>query len=67
MSSRIRIISIDYTNWQGERRIRKIEPIQIYFGSNKFHPKDQWLLEALDIQKNENRTFALNMIHEFLE
>lgn len=57
------IVEVDYTNWRGIRSTRKILPIRIFFGSNEFHTESQWLLEALDIERQENRTFALKNIH----
>lgn len=56
-------VSIDYTNYRGERGIRKIQPINIEFGHTEFHPMDQWLLRARDVEKNADRTFALRDIH----
>lgn len=56
-------LTIDYTNWKGIRGERKIVPVKIWFGSTKFHPEEQWLLDATDVAKNEVRTFALVDIH----
>lgn len=58
-------VLIDYTNWKGERGFRKIVPDRVYFGSNEWHTKDQWLLEALDVERNATRTFAMNDIHSW--
>lgn len=60
-------VMIDYTNWRGVRGIRKIEPIRIYYGSNEFHPLEQWLLLAVDLDKNEERTFSMCNIHDWEE
>jgi hypothetical protein len=59
-------IQIDYTNWRNIRSIRKILPIRIYFAATDFHPDPQWLLEAFDSEKKENKSFALKMIHQIL-
>lgn len=56
-------VRIDYTNWRGERRLRDIIPIRLYFGSTSHHPEPQWLLLARDLEKNERRTFSLKDIH----
>lgn len=56
-------VVIDYTNWKGERRLRRIVPQSIVFGSTEWHPEVQWLLEAEDVEKKETRSFALNSIH----
>jgi len=58
-------VEIDYTNWRGERSRRKILPINIFFGSNQWHPEEQWLLVAIDLEKNETRTFSLSTIHSW--
>jgi len=60
-------ITIDYTNWRGERRVRRIHPVRIEFGSNEWHPEPQWLLHARDIEDVDlpMKTFALAGIHSF--
>lgn len=60
-----RHVLIDYTNWRGERALRKILPFGLVFGSNQFHPEPQWLVQALDLKKGENRSFALKDIHSW--
>lgn len=56
-------VTIDYTNWRGERGLRRIHPMRIAFENNKWHPETQWLLEAIDLSKGELRTFAIANIH----
>ncbi len=55
-------VIIDYTNWRGEFSLRRIEPRRVYFGSTEHHPEPQWLLEAMDLDKGEWRTFAMKDI-----
>ena len=55
-------ITITYTNWKRETRERVIEPIEIWFGSTRWHPDEQWLLKAMDINKGEERDFAVTQI-----
>lgn len=59
------IVKILYTNWRGEKAVRAIIPKTIYFGSTQWHPEKQWLLRALDVEKNETRDFALKDIAEW--
>lgn len=59
------IVTIDYTNYRGERRQRQIEPLRMYFGANEWHPEAQWLIEARDVEKNVTRSFALRSIHSW--
>ncbi|MGB0848221.1 MAG: WYL domain-containing protein [Thiolinea sp.] len=54
---------IDYTNWKGETRERRINPGRVWYGDTEFHPKRQWLLQAFDIEKQAVRNFALADIH----
>lgn len=56
-----------YTNWEGKTAVRKIQPIEIWYGKTEWHPEEQWLLKAIDIEKNEERDFALKDIIKFLE
>lgn len=56
------IVTIVYTNYRGETAERKIIPKKIWFGATEWHPEEQWLLEALDVAKNEDRHFAIKDI-----
>jgi len=58
-------VLIDYTNWQGVRRPRIITPIDLHFGNNEWHKKDQWLLEARDEETGQIRFIALANIHSW--
>lgn len=60
-----RAVIIDYTNWRGERALRCIRPLRIDFMNNEWHPETQWLLLAVDLDKGEDRTFALKNIHQW--
>ncbi len=55
-------VTIVYTNYKGVTGTRRIVPIEILFGHNEWHTEDQWLMRALDIEKNAQRTFALKDI-----
>jgi len=58
-----REVMIDYTNWRGERGLRRIRPLRIDFENNEWHPETQWLLLAVDVDKGHERTFAMKNIH----
>lgn len=62
-----RTVRIDYTNWRGERRKRDVLPMSIYWGSTSYHPKNQWLLRAIDLESSSKslKVFALNDIHSW--
>ena len=55
-------ISICYTNYRGETSIRQIIPLKIWFGKTDWHPQEQWLLDAIDVEKNAERSFAIKDI-----
>ena len=57
-----KIVNILYTNYRGETAIRKIIPNKIWYGKTDWHPENQWLLDALDVDKNAERSFALKDI-----
>lgn len=59
------VVAIDYTNWRGERSIRRIIPGRTWLGTTEHHPDQQWLLDAIDVDKGGVRTFAMRDIHEF--
>jgi predicted DNA-binding transcriptional regulator YafY len=60
-------VTVDYTNWRGERRERKIQPICVVFKRNRYHPEEQWILWAFDLEMEENiiKQFAMKNIHEW--
>lgn len=62
-----KIISIFYTNYRGESAVRKIIPRKIWYGKTKWHTKKQWLLNAYDLDKGADRSFALQDIHVWFQ
>lgn len=59
------VVSIKYTNYRGITDYRRILPVRMWFGSTEWHKKDQWLLEATDLNKGEIRHFAMADILEW--
>lgn len=55
-------LRILYTNFKGKTSVRNIIPQEIYFGSTQWHPSEQWLIEAIDVDKDAVRTFAVGDI-----
>jgi predicted DNA-binding transcriptional regulator YafY len=55
-------VKILYTNWRDETTWRGIVPIKIWFGSTRWHQEKQWFLKALDLEKNDERDFAMKDI-----
>lgn len=52
-------VSVLYTNHRGETRLRSIRPVNLYWGSNQWHPEPQWLVDGIDTEIDQLRTFAL--------
>jgi predicted DNA-binding transcriptional regulator YafY len=50
---------VSYTNHRGETSVRRLEPVQVWFGSTQWHHEPQWFLNARDLDKREYRDFAL--------
>jgi hypothetical protein len=52
-------VTILYTNYRGETALRRIIPKRLWFGGTDWHPESQWLLDAQDVERDVERTFAL--------
>ena len=60
-----RVTRIIYTNHKGKTSDRRIVPDTLWFGETEYHPGNQWLLKAFDLDKNAYRDFALKDIKEW--
>ncbi len=60
-----RQVLIDYTNYKGERRKRIVVPKLIEFRETPHHKPAQWVMQALDLEKNAMRTYAMKDIHSW--
>lgn len=58
------LVVIEYTNYRGERSFRTILPGRIWYGQTEYH-SSQWLLDAQDVAKGAERTFAIADIHSW--
>lgn len=52
-------ISIFYTNHRGVTSRRLIVPKSVRFAASSWHPEPQWLLDAWDVDKQDERSFAM--------
>jgi predicted DNA-binding transcriptional regulator YafY len=59
-------LKFEYINWEGKREMRKVKPIEIWFGETEFHKEKQWFLKAFDLDKKAERDFAMKDILKFL-
>ena len=55
-------VTILYTNYKGETRYREIIPKSIEFKATNWHKEEQWILNAYDLEKEDDRGFALKDI-----
>ncbi|MEK6961440.1 MAG: WYL domain-containing protein [Nanoarchaeota archaeon] len=62
MENRKRAVQIIYTNYRGETSERTIIPVELIFGKNEWHPQEQWMIRAIDVEKGAVRTFTLKDI-----
>jgi len=67
MAEDAKTVRILYTNYRGETSLRTIVPEKIWFGSTEWHPESQWLLDALDLEKSQGRSFAMKDIRAWVE
>ncbi|MGD6876878.1 hypothetical protein [Bacillus infantis] len=49
----------DYVNWKGIKGRRRVIAESITFKSTDFHKEEQWIMMALDMDKQETREFAM--------
>lgn len=59
------VVKILYTNWKNNTRYRIIKPISIEFKSTEWHKEEQWILNAVDVEENAIRNFAMKDIKEW--
>lgn len=52
-------VELVYTNYKGEKSIRKVLPVHIWFGETVWHPDLQWFLDAWDVDRQAMRSFAM--------
>lgn len=63
----MKLVQFTYTNHRGETVLRRVQPAGIWFGKTQWHPKEQWLLRALDMDRNEWRDFAMSVMSGWTE
>lgn len=52
-------IEFDYVNWKGVESHREASVIDFYFGSTEFQKEEQWIMKARDVEKQDERDFAM--------
>jgi len=62
MYASITEVQILCTNHRGETSLRRVIPLSIHFAETEWHPGKQWVMDAIDCDKQAKRTFALKDI-----
>lgn len=52
-------VTFGYVNYRGESATRKAIPLGLRWGNTEWHSTDDWLLRAWDVEKEDEREFAL--------
>ncbi len=60
-------VTFEYANWKGERKLRTVEPEKIVFGLTPHIDKPEWILEGIDVENGEKRSFVLKNIQRFAD
>ena len=63
----MKTVKFEYKNYKGERKIREVSPLGIEFGVTSHISEPEWLLRAMDIEKNEERCFVLKNIQRMVD
>ncbi len=58
-------LCFEYKNYKSIVSRRNVQPIKIWYGETKYHPIKQYFLKAYDLDKDQERDFALSDIKEF--
>lgn len=60
-----KFVTFEYCNHRGETRVRRVQPIDIYFGTHPQYATARWILEAHDLDKGEVRSFDVQKIKDW--
>lgn len=57
-------VEMTYTNYRGEIAKRRIRPLRVEVSSSEWHPQEQLVLVAIDLDRNVERHFTISDIGE---
>lgn len=60
-------VEIDYTNHAGERRVRRIKPLRLRFGTTPKQDVARYVIDGIDLERNVERSFTVREIHSWRE
>lgn len=65
-------VDIEYTNWRGERAVRRILPKtdslrQLQSGDMElqYHAEGEWVFDGYDMERGADRTFSCHGLHSW--
>lgn len=61
-----KVLTFSYLNHRGEKSFRNVVPENIWFGTSKYHAKEQWFMRAFCKDRQDWRDFALGDIHKII-
>lgn len=61
------ILKFEYKNYKGERKIRSVEPVRIFYGKTPNITENEWILEGYDQAKQSTRQFAMRHIQRMVD
>jgi hypothetical protein len=53
------VLEFDYLNYRGEYSRRTARMSSMYLGSNEYHRDTQWIMVGIDLEKSQERHFAV--------
>jgi len=63
----MKTLKFEYKNHKGSTKIREVQPKGIIYGLTPHISEEEWLLEATDVEKNEERRFVLKNIQRMVD
>ena len=60
-------VEIDYTNHAGERRVRRIKPLRLRYGTTPKQGTPRYVIDAIDLERDVERSFTVAEIHSWRE
>lgn len=57
-------ITFTYTNYEGTVERRRVRVEKIGWGQTSYYPKPGFLLKGLDLDKEESRTFSVQLMED---
>ena len=62
----MKTLKFEYKNYKGSSKIREVQPKGITFGLTPHITEPEWLLQATDLEKNEEQFFVLKNIQRMV-